>query len=600
MFGPRHGAGPDIPDARPSDSVAVARRIFSYIRPYWRLLPVAIVAMVVASIAGAVGPWLVGVAIDQYIAHGVGDGLSTVMLYLLASFVIGLVARILQFRLMGTVAQRSLASMRVSIFGAIERQSLRFFDKHESGDLMSRLVNDVEAINNILAQGFVQALGSALGLVGVVVAMLVLDWRLALVSFVVLPAMFYTTSFFSKWARREFRKTRKTIGDVSANLQEDIAGIRVAQAFNRTGVNQARFAERNAANRDANVGATAVTSAFFPAMDVLGALATGIVAGFGGYLVVQGQLTVGVVVAFLGYVQQFFWPVQQLGQLFTQAQSALAAGERIFGLIDEPIDVTDAPEARPAPRLGGRVEFDDVTFGYDREHPVLIDVSFTAEPGQTIALVGPTGAGKTTIINLLARFYDVDSGRVLLDGVDVRQTTMGSLREQMGIVPQNSFLFAGTIADNIRYGRLSATDEEIEAAARAVNAHGFISLLPDGYASHIGERGGTLSQGQRQLIAFARAILADPRILILDEATSSVDTRTEMLIQQALATLLMGRTSFVIAHRLSTVRNADQVLVIDDGRIVERGTHRELLEAEGLYAQLYRRQFRDEPAVAVA
>ena len=599
MFG-GHMRGPDIPDARATDSWAVAKRIIAYIQPFKRTLAIALVAMIVASVAGAVAPYLIGVAIDGFIARGDGAGLPGIMLLLLVSYVVGLGARVVQFRLMGGVAQRSLANMRVGIFDAIERQSLRFFDKHESGDLMSRLVNDVEAINNILAQGFVQALGSALGLIGIVVAMLALDVRLALASFIVLPAMFFTTSFFSRWARREFRKTRKTIGDVSANLQEDIAGIRVAQAFNRTEVNRARFAQRNAANRDANVGANAVTSAFFPAMDVLGALATGIVAGYGGWLVIQHQLTVGVVVAFLGYVQQFFWPIQQLGQLYTQAQSALAAGERIFGLIDEPIDITDQPHARPATIASGRVEFDHVTFGYDAEHPVLRDVSFTAESGQTIALVGPTGAGKTTVINLVARFYDVDAGRVLLAGTDVRDLTMASLRRQLGMVPQNSFLFAGTIADNIRYGRLDASDAEVEEAARLVNAHGFISLLPEGYQTRIGERGGTLSQGQRQLIAFARAILANPRILILDEATSSVDTRTEALIQQALATLLRGRTSFVIAHRLSTVRNADLVLVIDDGQIVERGTHSELLAAAGTYAQLYNRQFRDEPVGAGA
>jgi len=380
---------------------------------------------------------------------------------------------------------------------------------------------------------------------------------------------------------------------VSADLQEDIAGVKVAQAFNRTGLNQARFARRNAANRDANVGATAITSAFSPAMDLLSTVATIIVVAFGGYLAVEGKVTVGLLVAFLGYVQQFFWPIQQVSQIYTQAQSALAGAERIFDLLDTEEDMVDATEAKPMRPIQGRVVLDKVDFAYDPMHPVLHQVDLVAEPGQTVALVGPTGAGKTTVASLIARFYDVTGGRVTIDGVDVRDVTLSSLRSQLGMVPQNSFLFSGTVADNIRYGRLEATDEEVERAARLANAHDFIMRLPQGYATVLGERGSSISQGQRQLLAVARAILADPRILILDEATSSVDTRTEMLIQQALEKLLKGRTSIVIAHRLSTVRNADRVLVIDEGRIVERGTHEELLERGGLYADLYRRQFRD-------
>jgi len=595
MFGgPFHGAR-NLAEGRASNTAATARRLGTYLRPCSRRLVVVLVLTIVAGIATALSPYLIGVAVDRFIARGLASGLATVMLALLATYVVGLVARILQGYLMGWVSQHTLARIRTSIFEAIQGQSLRFFDRHEAGDLMSRLVNDVDVINAVLSQGLTQALGGLVGLVMILVAMLALNLELALASFLVLPAMFLTTSFFSTRARRAFRQTRETIGDVSANLQEDIAGVRVAQAFNRTGVNRARFAERNAANRDANVGAMAVTSAFFPAMDVLSTVATGIVAGFGGYLAIHGQVTVGVVVAFLGYVQQFFFPIQQLGQMWTQAQSALAAAERIFDLIDTPVELKDAPDAVPLGPIDGRVEFESVGFAYDPAHPVLEEVSFTAEPGQTIALVGATGAGKTTIANLIARFYDVVDGRVLVDGVDLRTVTAASLRRQMGIVPQNSFLFAGTIAENIRYGRLEATDEEVIAAAKLVNAHDFISALPKGYDTPLGERGGTLSQGQRQLIAFARAVLADPRILILDEATSSVDTRTEALIQQALSALLENRTSFVIAHRLSTVRNADQVLVIDGGRIVERGTHRELLARGGAYADLYRRQFRDLP-----
>jgi ATP-binding cassette, subfamily B, multidrug efflux pump len=409
----------------------------------------------------------------------------------------------------------------------------------------------------------------------------------------VIPLMFFAASFFSRLARRKYREARETIGDVSANLQEDIAGVKVAQAYNRVAVNRSRFAERNRLNRDANVGAAAVTSAFFPVMDVLSTIAIGIVAGYGGYLAIVGVVTIGVIVSFLGYVQSFFWPIQQLGQLYTQAQSALAAAERIFELVDLPVEMSEPENPVQLGRLRGEVAFEHVSFGYDPDLPVLHDVNFVAKPGQTVAIVGPTGAGKTTLVNLVGRFYDVTRGRVTVDGVDVREMGFSTLRGQLGIVPQNSFLFGGSVRENIRYGRLDASDAEVEAAAKLARADEFIQRLPHGYDTPVGERGSNLSQGQRQLVAIARALLADPRILILDEATSSVDTRTEALIQQALAELLKSRTSFVIAHRLSTIRNADVVLVLRDGRIVERGTHRELLAQGGLYADLYRRQFRD-------
>jgi ATP-binding cassette subfamily B protein/subfamily B ATP-binding cassette protein MsbA len=588
----------DAPVGKPTQGGRVARRLLGYLAPFRLHMVVVLLLTVSAAAFGAAGPYLIGRAIDEFITVGDRAGLAVIMLFLLGSYVASTLSRIFQGYLMGWVAQNTLARIRGQIFRKIQRLPVGYFDKHDAGDLMSRLVNDVDTINTLLSMGLTVSLASLLGLVGIVVAMLALHWPLALAAGSVIPVMFLATNFFAGLARRAFRKTRETIGDVSADLQEDIAGIKVAQAFNRTGRNQARFAQRNAANRDANVGATAITSAFSPAMDILSTVATVIVIAYGGYLVMMGEVTVGLVVAFLAYVQQFFWPIQQVSQLYTQAQSALAGAERIFELLDTEETMAEPPGAERLPRIQGRVAFEDVDFAYDPTHPVLHGVNLVAEPGQTVALVGPTGAGKTTIASLIARFYDVTGGRVTVDGRDVRDITIESLRSQLGMVPQSGFLFSGTVADNIRYGRLEATDEEVEQAARLVNAHEFIMRLPQGYATVLGERGSSISQGQRQLVAFARAVLADPRILILDEATSSVDTRTEMLIQKALEKLLEGRTSFVIAHRLSTVRGADQVLVIDDGRIVERGTHAELLAAGGLYADLYRRQFREaEPAM---
>jgi ATP-binding cassette subfamily B protein/subfamily B ATP-binding cassette protein MsbA len=584
----------DLSDERAKNRGAVARRLVRYLAPFKKELVVIFFVVLVGAIAQALGPALIGLAIDRFIHPG-GDvtGLILTMVALGAVYVVGMLTTRGQIFLMGIVGQKTLFNIRNQIFDKIQRLSLKFFDRNPAGDLMSRLVNDTDVINQFLGQGLVQVLGSLFGLAGIVVAMLLLNVPLALVSFIVIPIMLITTNIFSKLARNAYRKTRRTIGDVSSNLQEEIAGVKVAQAFNRTDANQQRFAERNAANRQANLGANAVTSAFTPLIEVLSVVATAIVAGFGGWLTIQGAISIGVVVAFLTYVQNLFRPLQLISTTYTQAQAALAASERVFELLDTPEDLQDKPDARIMPPIKGRVVYDHVAFAYDSKKPVLNEVSFVAEPGQTVAIVGPTGAGKTTIVNLLNRFYDVTDGAITIDGIDIRDVTQASLRSQMGIVPQDSFLFAGTIAENIRYGKLNARDEEVEAAARAANAHDFIVRLKDGYQKMLGERGGGLSQGQRQLIGIARAILADPRILILDEATSSVDTRTEMLIQRALATLLKGRTSFVIAHRLSTVRNADRVLVVEDGQIVERGTHESLMAMDGVYADLYRRQFRD-------
>jgi len=585
------------PQERAENRAATARRLLGELRPYGRSLVMAFALVVVGALSQAGGPWLIGRAIDRNILGNDPTGLYGTMALLFGVYVTGTLATRGQIRQVGSVGQRVLASMRERIFERLQHLPLRYFDRHPVGDLMSRVTNDVDTLNQLLSQGITQLLGSLFSLIGIVVAMLILDWRLALVCFAIIPVMLLTNVFFARRARRAFRTTRETVGDVTAGLQEEIIGVREAQAFNRTAANIERFRERNAANRAANVQAVAITSAFAPAIDVLSTLATAVVIGYGGYLVLTGTLTVGLLTAFLIYVQQFFRPIQLASQVYTQGQAALAGAERIYNILDEEPEPPDPPVARKLGEIEGRIEFENVSFAYEPGRPVLHVVSFDVEPGQTVALVGPTGAGKTTIANLIPRFYEATAGRVRVDGFDVREVERRSLRRRIASVLQEPFLFSGTVAENIRYGRLDATQEEIEAAARAVSAHDFICALPQGFDTQLGTGGGTLSGGQRQLVSFARAVLADPRILILDEATSNIDTRTEALIQEALGTLLRGRTSVVIAHRLSTIRNADMILVIDSGRVAERGTHASLLSSGGLYADLYRRQFREPAAV---
>ncbi len=588
-------------DEKARDRGRTARRLVGELAPYRPQLLAILLFIVVGALAQAAGPWLISRAIDDDIAvrHPNPGGLALNMVVLFMVYIVGVVATRGQISRIGATGQRVLAGLRARLFDSFQHLPLGYFDTHPAGDLMSRVLNDVDTINQLLSQGLTQLLGSLFSLVGIIIAMLFLSVPLALASYVIIPVMIAVTVFFAQRSRRAFRRTRQTVGDVTADIQEEIVGVREAQAFNRTAANIARFRQRNQANRDANVSAVAITSAFSPTIDVLSTLATAIVIGFGGYLVYSNQIKVGVLAAFLIYVQQFFRPIQLISQVYTQLQSSLAGGERIYSILDEPREPADPPGTPAIGPIRGDIHFDHVEFAYTSGRNVLHDVDFGIEAGQTVALVGPTGVGKTTTANLIPRFYDVSGGSVLVDGHDVRDVTRTSLRRQIGIVIQEPFLFSGTIADNIGYGREGATREQIEAAARAVDAHGFITQLPDGYDTVLGEGGGSLSQGQRQLLSFARAVLADPRILILDEATSNIDTRTEATIQRALKTLLAGRTSVVIAHRLSTIEGADLILVVQDGRIAERGTHQSLLAQGGLYADLYRRQFREAP-IAVA
>lgn len=534
-------------------------------------------------------------------------GLRDLILLLVGLFIVSSLASGLQFYAMRYAGMRVLATMRIDIFKHIHRLSLGYYSKNEAGDIMSRLTNDTDTLQQAFAFVLVQVMRGVFQLAWLVYAMFTRNWTFALLSIIPIPFMIVATIWFSQQARKAYRVARREIGDVNADLQENIAGVREAQAFTREDENIARFREVNAANRDANVRAVAFTSALSPALEALGYVSIVIVAAVGGIFMLRGQelgttaISLGLIITFISYTQQFNQPIQMISTLWTNLQNAIAGAERIFDFMDVEADVQNKPGAIDMPPIEGHVELRDVTMSYNEDELVLEGVSLEAQPGQTIAIVGPTGAGKTTIINLLPRFYDVDGGAVLIDGHDVRDVTLDSLRKQIGLVLQDTFLFSDTVMNNIRYGRPDATDEDVIEAAKLAYADSFVASLPDGYNTILGERGSGLSQGQRQLISIARAALANPRLLILDEATSSVDTRTERLIQKALETLLKGRTSFVIAHRLSTIRNADQVYVLSEGKIVEHGTHAELLAAKGFYYDLYMSQFRrdvPEPVTA--
>ncbi|MBX3001941.1 MAG: ABC transporter ATP-binding protein [Caldilineaceae bacterium] len=570
---------------------SVLFKLMGYLKPHWRRMSAAFISMLIVTGLTLAVPYLIKIAIDENIANGDRDGLTRTASWIGASFLGLYVASMAQRYLLAWVGQRVLATLRSDLFRHLQRLPLSYHNRNIVGVTISRVINDVAVINEFLSQGVVTLIGDVLILVGIIIVMMTMSPQLALYSFAVLPLMVLATMIFARHARRAFRQTRARVAAVVGDLAENIAGMRVIQAYSQEESTLADFTSVNRANRDANIKAMTLSFVFLPTVEFLGMLATGVVLWFGGRAVAQDTLTLGVVVAFLAYVTRFFQPIQELSQLYTTMQSALAGGERVVALLETAPEVADRGDADDMPPIQGRVELRGVSFAYNEDEPVLHHVDLIIEAGQTVALVGPTGAGKSTIANLIARFYDVTQGEVLIDGVDVHTVTQHSLRRQMGLVPQDPFLFSGTIRDNIRFPRPTASEADVEEAARLSNAEVFIERLPEGYDTQILEGGVNLSVGQRQLICIARAVIADPRILILDEATASVDTVTEAMIQEALDRLLSGRTAIVIAHRLSTIRNADLICVVEDGRIIQRGSHDQLLAEEGLYRTLYERQF---------
>ncbi len=580
------GRGAQVDDwswARTKRRAAALRRLA---RPYKLRTGVAIVSLLAATAVSLAPPYLVGRAVNE-VQRGRISPLTWIVAAFIGAGLLGIAATYAQTYFTGWTGERMLADLRNILFRHLQRLSLGFYERNRAGVIISRLTNDVEALDQLVTDGVTSLIQNTLTLAGTAVVLFFLDWRLALATMTVMPAMALATMWFRKRSGRAYREVRETLGAVTATLAEDIAGMRVLQSFTRERAARENFRQVSDRYRASNMQTVVLNGIYFPVVDLLSSAATAVVLGYGGWLAFHHEVSIGILVAFLGYLSNFFDPVQQLSSLYNTFLSAVAALDKITDLLDEEPEVRDAEHAVDLERIEGHVAFESVRFAYGRGPEVLHGITLDVPAGTTVALVGHTGAGKSTIAKLIARFYDPTEGRITIDGADLREVRQESLRSQLGIVPQEGFLFAGTVAENIAFGNPIATPEEIVAAAKVVGADDFIDKLENGYETQLGERGSRLSLGQRQLVAFARALLADPRVLVLDEATSSVDIGTEQKIEQALRRLLKGRTAFIIAHRLSTIRDADLIVVLEHGLVVETGTHDELLAANGLYRSLY-------------